>query len=77
MTGAEDDVTRDEAAIHAVGDVFFAAFASGRGQDRRFDALRSVVLPSAVITRITGRGWRIAAVAWHDDPRRDRARTDA
>ena len=44
----------DEILIRGVVDVFFAAFASGPGSDDRFAALRSVMLPGAVLVRTAG-----------------------
>jgi RimJ/RimL family protein N-acetyltransferase len=44
----------DAAEIRRVIDTFFAAFTSGEGVDERLDALRVVLLPSAVVTRTCG-----------------------
>jgi hypothetical protein len=56
--------------IQAVVDTFFGAFRSGEGLDARMDALRAVLAPEAVITKMDGHAREAMDVEAFVEPRR-------
>lgn len=67
---ADRDADADVAHILDLVRLFFAAFTSGAGVDRRLDALRAVTLPEAVITRTCGQPPAVYNVQSFVAPRR-------